>query len=84
MKINISDEFHIIVSEMSFDLYRKTPKSKRHNVVGYYTNLANVAKKITMLNLANKEIEVSLVEFIKEWREMEQKTLGTLKEYAVD
>lgn len=84
MIIFVDSDFKIVQNEFGFDLYkfvegrRKGEGSignpigeiyKREDLVGYYTNLESIIKKIIHLRLTNKEDIVTLQEYLQIYRE---------------
>jgi len=74
---------YVIAGELSFDLYYRSPSAKDFRILGYYTDLSSLVKKITAVRISRDNREVTLGGFVREWDSIQQKVLDKLKEYEV-
>lgn len=88
MIVLVDQDFKIVQGEFGFDLF-KLVKGKRkgegsitvptgeeyqrEDLVGYYSDLENVIKKIIHLRLSSKEETVTLKEYLEVYREQVDK-----------
>ena len=81
--------FEIEVKESSFDLYQTRPPKQNHKANvgdeircchGYFSKLPHAIRKIIQIDMSAREVKVSLSNFIKEYRILQDEVV---KEFEV-
>ena len=79
-KVQLSERLYFIVSQDSFDLYYQPIKNKTSRILGYYTSLENLIRKATQFSLHELQKDLSLLEFIRQWKEIQDEMRENVKE----